>query len=93
MKRLNDKWLAIVFIALIPNISMAASFESTLQSLVGSITGRILPILALGYVGKNIFSHVQGDPNAKKETAQVVVAVVALLGINGVWAWLQSQVR
>lgn len=78
---------------LIPLEVEAANFESTLENLVGSVVGRILPILALGYVAKNIFGHIQGDPNAKRETATVVIAVVALLGIQGVWAWIKAQVR
>ena len=76
-----------------PKLAIAADFIGSLQNLVTSFVSHILPILALGYVGKNIFAHVQGDPNAKRETAQVVIAVVALLGINGVWAWLSAQVR
>ena len=76
-----------------PAISQGANFEATLESLVNSVVSRLLPILALGYVGKNIFGHIQGDQNAKRETAQVAVAVVALLGIQGVWSWLRSQVR
>jgi hypothetical protein len=83
----------VLWLGLFPLVCEAANFEATLESLVNSIVSRILPILSLGYVGKNIFSHVQGDPNAKRETAQVAVAVVALLGIQGVWAWLRSQVR
>ena len=88
--------LRILFIwclSAFPLLTEGASFEATLESLVNSIVSRILPILSLGYVGKNIFSHIQGDPNAKRETAQVVVAVVALLGIQGVWSWLRAQVR
>lgn len=78
---------------LFPALAGAANLESSLESLVSSVVGRILPILALGYLGKNIFGHIQGDPNAKRETANVAIAVVALLGINGVWTWLKSQVR
>lgn len=78
---------------LTPVIALAANFEASLDSLVSATVGRILPTIALGYVGKNIFGHIQGDPNAKRETASVAIAVVALLGINGVWAWLKSQVR
>lgn len=84
-------WTIILF--LLPLEAKAANFESSLEALVSSVVGKILPILALGYVGKNIFGHIQGDPNAKKETANVAIAVVALLGINGVWTWLKSQVR
>lgn len=83
----------LIFGILFPALSYGANFEATLESLVNSVVARILPILALGYVGKNIFAHIQGDPNAKKETAQVAIAVVALLGIQGVWSWLRSQVR
>ena len=78
---------------LLPLEVEAANLEASLESLVSSVVGRILPILALGYVGKNIFGHIQGDPNAKRETATVVIAVVALLGIQGVWAWIKAQVR
>jgi hypothetical protein len=83
----------ISFGAFFPAVTYGANFEATLESLVNSVVSRLLPILALGYVGKNIFGHIQGDPNSKRETAQVAVAVVALLGIQGVWSWLRSQVR
>lgn len=86
-----SRWLYVAL--LFPISAPAANLESSLESLVSSVVGRILPILALGYLGKNIFGHIQGDPNAKRETANVAIAVVALLGINGVWAWLKSQVR
>lgn len=80
-------------ILLAPNLAHAANFEASIQSLVNAFVGKILPILALGYVGKNIFTHIQGDPEARRESVQVAIAVVALLGINGVWAWLRGNVR
>lgn len=83
----------LFILAISPAVARAANFESSLESLVSATVGRILPIIALGYVGKNIFGHIQGDPNAKKDTASIAIGVVALLGINGVWAWLKSQVR
>jgi hypothetical protein len=83
----------IYFALVFPAHAHAASLESSLEALVSSLVGRLLPILALGYLGKNIFGHIQGDPNAKRETANVAIAIVALLGINGVWTWLKSQVR
>ena len=78
---------------LVPSLAMAASFEGTLQSLVNGFIGRILPILALGYLGKNIFEHIQADPNAGRNSVRVVVATVSLIGINAVWAWIQDKVR
>jgi len=78
---------------LFPKTLLAADLYASLESLVSAVVGKILPILALGYVGKNIFGHIQSDPNAKKETPNIAIAVVALLGINGVWAWLKTQVR
>lgn len=83
----------IYYLFLIPSLAQAEDLESTLKNLVNSIVGRILPVLALGYLGKNIFGHIQGDPNAKRDTAGIAVAIVALLCINGVWAWLRSQVK
>lgn len=65
----------------------------TLRNLVTAFTGRILPIVAIGYLGKNIFAHIQGDPTAKDQTVRVVIAIACLLGISGVWAFITSQVR
>lgn len=89
----NRMTVFLYSVLLFPQIAMAANFEATIQSLVSSFVGRILPILALGYVGKNIFSHIQGNPDARRESVQVAIAVVALLGIQGVWTWLKAQVR
>jgi hypothetical protein len=71
----------------------AADLEQTLRNLVTAFTSRILPILALGYLAKNIFAHIQGDPNAKNETVRVVVAIACLVGLAGVWSFITSQVR
>jgi hypothetical protein len=78
---------------LFPFMANAASLEGTLSSLVSSFLSRILPILALGYLGKNIFGHIQNDPNAKNETPRVVIACAMLLAINGVWSFIQSNIR
>jgi hypothetical protein len=71
----------------------AADLEGSLRNLVTAFTGRLLPILALGYLGKNIFGHIQGDPNAKQETPRVVIAILCLLGLSSVWSFLSQQVR
>jgi len=78
---------------LFPFMANAASLEGTLTSLVSSFVSRILPILALGYLGKNIFGHIQNDPNAKNETPRVVIACAMLLAINGVWSYIQGNIR
>ena len=78
---------------LLPTNAWAANFEGTLQNLVNAFVGRILPILAIGYLGKNIFGHIQGDPNARNETVRVVVAITCLIAINGVWSYINQQVR
>ena len=78
---------------LFPGFAHAADLEGTLRNLVTAFTGRILPIVAIGYLGKNIFAHIQGDPNAKDQTIRVVVAIACLIGISGVWSFITSQVR
>lgn len=86
--------LSVVLLCLFyADVASAATLEGTLSNLVNAFVGRILPILALGYLGKNIFAHVQGDPNAKNETARVVIASALLLGINAVWSYIREQVR
>jgi hypothetical protein len=47
----------------------------------------------MGYLGKNIFSHIAGDPNAKHESIRVVIATACLLGLAGVWNFIASQAR
>ncbi len=83
----------IVLFCALSTPSYAASFEGTLSALVNGFVGKILPILSLGYLGKNIFEHIQNDPNAGKNSVRVTVALVALIGINAVWAWVQDKVR
>ncbi|MCC7441307.1 MAG: hypothetical protein IT285_06730 [Bdellovibrionales bacterium] len=78
---------------LAPSVAYAADLEQTLRNLVTAFTGRILPILALGYLGKNAFSHITGDPNAKNESIRVVIAIACLLGLSGVWNFIASQTR
>jgi hypothetical protein len=89
VKKLNPILLALLF----PTFASAANLEGTLQNLVNAFVGRILPILALGYLGKNIFGHIQGDPNARQETVRVVLSIAFLIGINAVWSYIQQQVR
>lgn len=76
-----------------PALAWAADLEQTLRNLVSAFTGRILPVLALGYLAKNIFGHIQGDPNARQETVRVVVAIACLLGLAGVWNFISQQAR
>ena len=83
-------YLAATFV---PSIACAASLEGTLSSLVSSFVSKLLPILALGYLGKNIFGHIQNDPNAKVETPRVVIACAMLLAINAVWSYIQGNIR
>ena len=85
--------LLLSFLLLQPQIANAASFEGTLQALVNGFVGKILPILAFGFVGKNIFDHIQGDPMSGKNSIRIGVAVVCLLGLNAIWGWLQDKVR
>lgn len=86
---------SIIAIAILATseIASAADLEGTLRNLVTAFTGRLLPILALGYLGKNIFAHIQGDPNARNETIRVVVAIACLIGLNGVWSYIVQQAR
>lgn len=84
--------LSAIFL-LFPALADAASLEGTLSSLVSSFVSRLLPILALGYLGKNIFGHIQNDPNAKVETPRVVIACAMLLAINAVWSYIQGNIR
>ena len=91
-KRAHMAFLCLLVLSS-PSLAMAADLEGTLRNLVTAFTGRILPIVAIGYLGKNIFAHIQGDPNAKDQTVRVVVAIACLIGISGVWSFITSQVR
>lgn len=71
----------------------AASFEASLQSLVSAVVTKIMPLCALPFVAKTAFGYIKGDPMAVQQSPMVAAGVVALLGINGLWAFLQSHVR
>jgi hypothetical protein len=86
------KWLYLALF-LTSTIAWASDLEGTLQNLVNAFVGRLLPIVSLGYLGKNIFGHIQGDPNARNETIRVVIAIACLIAINGVWAYISQQAR
>lgn len=73
--------------------AQAASFENSLQSLVNGVVGRILPIIAFFYAAEAAICWIQNKPEAKDKATRVAVGTIALLGINGVWSWLQSHVR
>ena len=83
---------ALVLFVTIPS-AHAGDFEGSLRSLVSAVVTRIMPLCALPFLAKNAFGYVQGDPMAIAQTPKVVVGVVALLGVNGVWSFLQSHVR
>ena len=84
----------LVFVALLaPELANAASFESSLQSLVTAVVSKIMPMCALPFVAKTALGWVRGDAQAVQQLPTVAIGVIALLGINGVWAFLQSHVR
>ena len=89
MKRLN----LILCLLMAPSYAHAADLEGTLRNLVTGVTGRLMPILALGYLARNIFAHIQGDPNAKQDTSRVVIAIVCLLGLSSVWSFISQTTR
>lgn len=81
------------FLFLVPELALASDLEGTLRNLVTAFTARILPIMAMGYLAKNIYGHVTGDPNAKLESVRVVVGIACLMGLSGVWNFIVSQAR
>ena len=84
-------WLIVA--SCFPVIAFAADFEATLTSLVTGVVGRILPIFALYACGETALAFAQDRPEAKDKAKTVAVGVVALLGINAVWAWLKGQIK
>lgn len=83
----------VLLLSLLPSDAFAASFEGSLQSLVTAVVGKIMPICALPFVARTAFGYIKGDPVAVQQSPMVAGGVVALLGINGLWAFLQSHVR
>lgn len=84
----------ILFLSMtMPNEAMAASFEGSLQSLVSAIIQKILPVMAMPFVAKTAFGYVQGNPDSVRQTPTMILGVVSLLGINGLWGFLQSHIH
>lgn len=89
--KINRIILAVVLLA--PEFAHAASFEGSLQSLVSAVVTKIMPMCALPFVAKTALGWVRGDAMAVQQLPTVALGVIALLGINGVWAFLQSHVH
>jgi len=85
--------IATIGTILLPNYAFAGNFEGSLQSLINGVVGRILPLIAFFYAGEAAIQWIQNKPDAKDKASRVAVGTIALLGINGVWSWLQSHVR
>jgi hypothetical protein len=77
----------------VPTEAMAASFEGSLQSLVSAVMQKILPVMAMPFVAKTALGYVQGNPEAVRQTPTMILGVVSLLGINGLWSFLQSHIH
>lgn len=82
-----------VLVFLAPELAFAASFEGSLQSLVSAVVTKIMPLCALPFVAKTALGWIRGDAQAVQQLPTVALGVIALLGINGVWAFLQSHIR
>lgn len=93
MKRMKIAAVSLFLTLAIPYNALAATLEGTLSSLGTAVVGRIFPLIALVYLGINIMGHIQGDPNAKRQSFQVGVGIVLLLGINGVWQFIAGNVK
>jgi hypothetical protein len=85
---------AVVFIAFFcPVLAVADDWIATLESLVNSVVGRVFPIIAFYYCGEAFVFWLQNRPDARDKLKSVAIGTVALFAINGIWAWLRSQVR
>ena len=96
MKVPSTRWVGLVLLLILsiePRIAHAADLIATFRNIVTVFTGGLLPVLAAGYLGKNIFNHIAGDPNAKQESVRVVLAIACLLCLTGAWNLIASQIR
>ena len=93
IKRSAPSVLSFTVLTLSAESAHAGDIEQVFRNLVNAFVGRLLPVLALGYLGKHIFSHIQGDQNARNETVRVVVGIACLLSISGVWNFISQQSR
>ena len=84
--------LLIAGLTIYSTSAYAASFDGTVQATVTGII-RIFQFVALGYLGKNALDHIRNRPDAGEKTPSVIFGIIALIGINTVWAWLQDKVR
>ena len=78
-------------LALGPVLSYAGDPVTIVNNFVQVLVARFFPVLALGYFAHALMLLIKDDPNAKKSIVNVVLASGFLLGINGVWRFIQSQ--
>lgn len=82
--------LAISFL-LLPTFAFAGDPVTIVNNFVNVLIGRVFPVMALGYFAHALMLFIKDDPTAKTKIVNVVLSSSFLIGINGVWRFIQSQ--
>lgn len=70
-----------------------ADFPSSIQSLVTGVLGGILPAVVMYEAGLAGLAFARKMPDAKEKAETTAMGAIAVLGINGVWAFLKGHIR
>ncbi len=83
--------LSITFLVF-PTLAFA-DFQGSIQSLITSFLSGILPAFVMYEAGLAGFAYARKNPDAKEKAEATAIGALAVLGINGVWAYVKSHVR
>ena len=83
----------ISFISLMYPTLALADFQSSIQSLVTGVVTGIFPAVVMYEAAKAGVAFAKKTPDAKEKAEAAAIGAIAVLGINGVWAFLKSHVR
>lgn len=81
-----------ISIFLVPGLALA-DFQSSLQSLVTGVVSGIFPAVVMYEAGKAGVAYAKNQPEAKDRAEAVAIGAIAVLGLNGVWAFLKSHIH
>jgi hypothetical protein len=91
IRKLISNKIIMISLFTLPTMAFAGDPVTIVNNFVNVLIGRVFPVMALGYFAHALMLFIKDDPTAKTKIVNVVLSSSFLIGINGVWRFIQSQ--
>lgn len=93
MKNLRHRGIQVIAVCTFYPTWVYADFQSSIQSLVTGVISGILPAFVMYEAALAGVAFAKKSPDAKDRVEAAALGALAVLGINGVWAFLKTHVK